>query len=108
MFFRLIGWKIAEEGPKAKGFSDMFECLGVSFDLRRTLSESSAYISNTDSRIEGLTNEIKGVIESGVLKRTLGNKLRGRMQFAENQILVDSIGGVSRLLPNTVPSEANA
>ena len=38
MFFRLIGWKIAEEGPKAKGFSDVFECLGVSFDLRRTLS----------------------------------------------------------------------
>ena len=86
LFFQLIGWKIAEDGSKAKGFNDVFDCLGVTFDLSHTLSNSSVEISNTDSRIKELTKEIESIVSSGRLKRVLGNKLRGRMQFAENQI----------------------
>ena len=86
LFFKLLGWNIAEEGPKARGFCDSFDCLGVTFDLSCTLSDSTVKISNTESRIQELSKDISSVIESGRLKRVLGNKLRGRMQFAENQI----------------------
>ena len=86
LFFKLIGWKIAEEGPKAKDFDTVFDCLGVNFDLTKVQSHSEVYISNTASRISELTKEIDTVLKSGKLKRTLGNKLRGRMQFAENQV----------------------
>ena len=86
LFFKLIGWKIAEEGPKAKGFDNVFDCLGVRFDLTCTRSTSTVYISNTESRIAELTKEIDSVVGLGTLKRVLGNKLRGRMQFAENQV----------------------
>ncbi len=86
LFFKLIGWKIAEDGPKAKGFDTVFDCLGVTFDLCKVQTLSEVYISNTESRVSELSKEIGSVIEAGKLKRTLGNKLRGRMQFAENQV----------------------
>ena len=86
LFFKLIGWKIAEDGPKAKGFDTVFDCLGVKFDLSKVQSQAEVYISNTASRVSELTKEIDSVLEAGKLRRTLGNKLRGRMQFAENQV----------------------
>ena len=86
LFFKLLGRNIAEDGPKAKGFCESFDCLGVNFDLSHTFSDSTVMISNTESRIQELTKDIACIIESGRLKRVLGNKLRGRMQFAENHI----------------------
>ena len=86
MFFRLLGWRIAEDGPKARSFNDTFDSLGVAFDLQCTLTDSTVRVCNTEGRIKELVKDIGTVVESGKLKKTMGNKLRGRMQFAENQI----------------------
>ena len=86
LFFRLLGWRIAEDGSKAKGFDNIFDCLGVVFDLTSTQSDSSVKIRNTESRVKELVKDIDAVLTSGKLNKTMGNKLRGRMQFAENQI----------------------
>ena len=86
MFFRLLGWRIAEDGPKARSFNDTFDSLGVAFDLQCTLTDSTVRVCNTEGRIKELVKDIGAVVESGKLKKTMGNKLRGRMQFAENQI----------------------
>ncbi len=85
LFFDLIGWRIAREGSKAETFSECFKCLGVMFDLRESL-QSKVCISNTDGRREEITHEISHVLEHGKLTKSMANKLRGRMQFAENQI----------------------
>lgn len=85
LFFELIGWRIAREGSKAEGFSEYFKCLGVAFDLRDSMS-SIVSVSNTDGRREEITSEISNVIRQGKLSKSMANKLRGRMQFAENQI----------------------
>lgn len=85
MFFKLLGWKIAEDGAKAESFNTKFNCLGVAFDLTQSI-ESRVFIANTSSRVEELTKEIENVLTTCKLKKSAANKLRGRMQFAENQI----------------------
>lgn len=85
LLFKLLGWNIAEEGSKAADFAHCLHCLGVTFDLSGTL-EQVVKVSNTTSRVEELTRDINSVIKTGSLKKTLANRLRGRMQFAENQI----------------------
>ena len=85
LFFDLIGWKIAREGSNAETFSECFKCLGVVFDLRESI-HSSVSISNTDGRREEITHKISNVLACGKMSKSVANKLRGRMQFAENQI----------------------
>ena len=43
-------------------------------------------ISNTEGRRAELTSEISKILDLGKLGKSQANKLRGRMQFAENQI----------------------
>ena len=85
LLFKLLGWNIAEEGSKAADFSHCLHCLGVTFDLSGTL-EQVVKVSNTSGRVEELTRDINSVLAAGSLKKSLANRLRGRMQFAENQI----------------------
>lgn len=85
LFFKLIGWRIAEDGAKAETFSNRFNCLRVTFDLSETLNFRLS-VANVSSRVEELTREIEHVLSTRKLKKSAANKLRGRMQFAENQI----------------------
>ena len=39
LLFKLLGWKIAETGAEAKGFDTSLNCLGVTIDLRKFLSQ---------------------------------------------------------------------
>ena len=85
LLFKILGWKIAEEGSKATEFSHCLHCLGVTIDLSGTL-ERVVRISNTTTRVAELTRDIKAILEAGSMKKSLANRLRGRMQFAENQL----------------------
>ena len=82
---KILGWLFAEEGTKCKPFDVTCEALGVVFDL----FESGKYmckVSNTASRIEEVSAEIRRVLEAGSISQLEAQKLRGRMQFAESQI----------------------
>ena len=85
LLFKILGWRIAEDGSKAADFSKCLQCLGVTFDLSGTLDQF-VKVANTASRIDELTQDINTVLSAGSMKKSLANKLRGRMQFAENQI----------------------
>ena len=85
LLFKILGWRIAEDGSKAADFSKCLQCLGVTFDLSGTLDQF-VKVANTASRIDELTQDINSVLSAGSMKKSLANKLRGRMQFAENQI----------------------
>ena len=85
LFFKLIGWRIAEEGAKAESFNTTFNCLGVTFDLSKSVA-AQVFVANTSGRVDELTKEVNTILETCRLKKSAANKLRGRMQFAENQI----------------------
>jgi hypothetical protein len=83
--FKLLGWVFAEEGRKCKPFSDSCEALGVVFDLKDS-GKFVRRISNTASRVEEISEEIRRLLETGFITQSEAQKLRGRMQFAESQI----------------------
>ena len=47
--FRLLGWRFAEDGPKAPPFCDSLVALGVELDVSK-LHHGVAQIANTESR----------------------------------------------------------
>ena len=78
--FKLLGWKFAQDGPKAPPFSPSLKALGISIDVSE-LRKGLVKIDNTASRREELALLISQVISSGDALR-----LRGRMQFASGQL----------------------
>ena len=85
MLFDLLGWKIAKEGGKAMPFSDSLDCLGVNIDLTG-FSNAVVKISNTEDRKKEILGNISSHLGSKKMTSVEAQKLRGRMQFAENQI----------------------
>ena len=85
MLFDLLGWKIAKTGGKAMPFSSSLDCLGVNIDLNE-FPNSVVKISNTEERKKEIINQISAHVQSKHMTSSEAQKLRGRMQFAENQI----------------------
>ena len=85
LLFDMLGWNIAKSGGKALPFSDNLDCLGVNIDLSE-FSEAKVKISNTVDRKKEILDIISKHIASRQMTSTEAQKLRGRMQFAENQI----------------------
>ena len=85
MLFDLLGWNIAKSGSKAMPFSDTLECLGVSINLTE-FPKAIVKITNTDDRKKEILENIASHLHSKQLTSSDAQKLRGRMQFAENQI----------------------
>ena len=85
MLFDLLGWKIAKEGSKAMPFASSLDCLGVNINLKEFPS-SVVKISNTEERKKEILNQISAHVQSKHMTSSEAQRLRGRMQFAENQI----------------------
>ena len=83
--FRLLGWVFAEDGDKCQPFSDSCEALGVAINLSDS-ERGRATICNTEARIQELCSDLQAVLDEGVLKSKVAQRLRGRMQFAESQL----------------------
>lgn len=85
MLFDLLGWNIAKTGGKAMPFSDTLDCLGVSINLKEVQS-GVVKISNTEDRKKEISESLAKHLNSKHMSSADAQKLRGRMQFAENQI----------------------
>ena len=83
--FKLLGWKFAEDGPKAPPFSTKLNALGVCLDVTH-LHVGRVSVDNTESRRTELACLIGDILHTKELKRLEALKLRGRMQFASGQI----------------------
>ena len=82
-FFRLLGWKLSED--KLVPYDQCCKVLGVEIDL--CSSPSGRFeVKNTESRKEELICFIKEVLSSMTLAKPDGERLRGRLQFASNQL----------------------
>ena len=81
--FQLLGWRLSED--KLVPYSQCCKVLGVEVDLVHSPSGSFT-VKNTESRKEELICLIKEILSTLVLTRDEGERLRGRLQFASNQI----------------------
>ena len=81
--FHLLGWELS--GDKLVPYSECCKVLGIELNLTKT-PEGSLDVGNTESRVIELTDFMTQCLESGELSRPEGEKLRGRLQFASNQV----------------------
>ena len=70
---------------KLLDYDSVCKVLGVKLDLESAKTEL-ALISNTDDRVTELAADIDSVLETRVLPRKEGERLRGRLQFASSQL----------------------
>ena len=82
--FRLLGWRFAEDGPKAPPFSSSLVALGVQFDVSK-LHQGSVSVSNTTNRRDELAQALDQAVTSRSLAKLEALRLRGRMRFASGQ-----------------------
>lgn len=86
--FSFLGWKLSED--KLVPFSSVCKILGVRLDLNESRL-GSAQVSNAPERVEELATEISKVLGSKTLSRHEGEKLRGRLEFANAQLFGRSL-----------------
>lgn len=84
LYFKLIGWRVATEGDKARPFAKSSTSLGVTFRLER-FSSGEVNIENTPDRRKELQSTIEQILHDGKMSQNLAQRLRGKM-FAENQM----------------------
>ena len=82
-FFKMLGW--ATSIDKETEFSGSLKALGILIDLSE-VKLLKVYFSNTDEHRFEVTHDIKAILKSGKLCRSEGQRIRGRLLFAESQI----------------------
>ena len=86
LLFTLLGWEFDREGAKADIFSESVAALGIHFRLERT-SEGAVLVDNTDKRKSDLDCLISKVLSLGCLDMADGLTLRGKLSFADAQVM---------------------
>lgn len=99
--FSILGWKFAQDGNKSKDFSQSFGALGIQIDLF-FLSRGYAAFGNTERRARDLKEIIASMLKKKSLTILESQKLRGRMQFADGQLM----GRIGRLGLKAIPDHA--
>lgn len=99
--FSFLGWKLSEE--KLVPFDSVCKVLGVKLDLR-SAQLGSVFVANTEDRAEELTTSLTEIMSSGYLSQKDGERLRGRLQFANAQLFGRSVRSSVRDLSQHVTS----
>ena len=86
MLFDLLGWQYDVSGPKADAFSQRVLALGVSFDLAAS-PRSVILVDNTEKRKGDLDALVSGALKEGALQHKEALALKGKLAFAEAQVL---------------------
>ena len=87
--FSLLGWTTSSD--KENPFGSIAKVLGLKINLEDARL-GKIYMCNTESRQQELFDSISGVLERNFLNRKDGERLRGRLQFAEAQIAGKAAG----------------
>ena len=86
LLFQLLGWVFDTEGPKADVFSRQVSALGLHFDLSAS-DKGVVVVDNTNKRKQDVASLVSGVLETKVLPYKQGLELRGKLAFANSQIM---------------------
>ena len=93
--FGILGWDTSPDKPTT--FGSIAKVLGLEFDLRES-HLGNFYMQNTITRREELRDSLSSILEAGILARKDCEKLRGRLQFASNQIAGKKAGLAFKVL----------
>ena len=85
----LLGWETS--GEKDAGFDTVSRVLGVMVDLTDS-SDNLVRVTNTESRIKELVASMNQLIDKSRFRPGELRVLRGRLQFAENQLFGRAAG----------------
>ena len=85
MFFKMVGWAFAAEGPKAPKFSEIFYAFGVTINVCR-LHEGLVTLGNTESRRAELIKSLSEILACKKLSKPEALRLRERLQFASGNV----------------------
>ena len=81
--FKLLGWTTSTD--KEHPFDSVAKVLGLKINLEES-RVGRIFMCNTEARQQELCDSISEVLEANSLGRKTGERLRGRLQFAEAQI----------------------
>ena len=99
--FRLLGWKLSKD--KLIDYHTICKVLGVEFDLKMA-GAGLALVSNTEERVRELCEQLDYVLRARRLNKMDGEKLRGRLQFANGQLFGRSARNNLRILSKHIAS----
>lgn len=85
LFFRLLGWKLALEPEKSFDFAASFASLGIVFNVSRMVLKDAS-VQNKPTRISSVTEQLRGIQQSGVFPHILAESVQGKVQFMESSI----------------------
>jgi hypothetical protein len=85
MFFQALGWQLSTDEAKDHAFSEIFQALGVEFDLRH-MRDGFVTVGNTESRKTELCCKIDSILQSDTLEVAEATSLRSRLLFADAQV----------------------
>ncbi|CAE7203407.1 unnamed protein product [Symbiodinium sp. CCMP2592] len=86
LLFQLLGWAFDMEGPKADVFSRQVSALGLRFDLENT-GDCVVTVDNTEKRKGDIRAFVTRILDEGVLPYKEGLELRGKLSFANSQVM---------------------
>ena len=86
LLFQLLGWVFDTVGPKADVFSRQVSALGIRFDLESSGGCTIA-VDNTEKRKSDIKALVSGILDKGVLPHREGLELRGKLSFANSQVM---------------------
>ena len=85
MFLTLLGWQFAEVGPKAPDFAELFDALGVRYDIR-CIGQGLSTVGNKTERIAKVRAALKEAIQTESMVKPTADSLRGKLNFMEGQV----------------------
>jgi hypothetical protein len=84
-FFKVLGWQLALEEKKCRPFDFEFAMLGVVCSTREMHNDVIS-VSNKPERIASIVSQIDGILSCSTLCKQLASELKGKCQFASNQV----------------------
>lgn len=99
--FNLLGWKLSS--GKLIDYHTMCKVLGVEFDFKLA-GEGLVAVRNTEDRTKELCDKLDLILDTNILKRAGGERLRGRLQFASGQLFGRSARNSLRTLSKHIAS----
>ena len=99
--FDLLGWKLSVD--KLVDYNTICKVLGMEFDFRMS-GAGLTTVNNTADRVRELCEQLDSILELGKLKKSDGERLRGRLQFASGQLFGRSARNNLRVLSKHISS----
>lgn len=99
--FNLLGWKLSS--GKLIDYHTMCKVLGVEFDFKFA-GEGLVAVRNREDRTKELCDKLDLILDTNILKRAGGERLRGRLQFASGQLFGRSARNSLRTLSKHIAS----